>query len=117
VSIKHRGHHPEASTHGYDFKGPKIAIPESGDVYPMADVPPGGFNDKDSTAFDRQYSQLLRQLEAAWQEGNGDGTSTNLEKAISAMGALQTSARQLLKKGKPAKPGPGIVGPSFQYRP
>jgi hypothetical protein len=103
---------------GYDFKGPKIAVPGPQDVYPMADVPRGGFGDKDSDAFDRQYTQLLSQLEGAWQEANGDGSSIKLNDAINiAMPALQNAAIALLKKGKKAKTGPGIVGPSFQYRP
>jgi hypothetical protein len=98
----------------YDFKGDPIAVPGVNDIYPMADVPPGGFTQ--SFPFDTQYSQLLKQLQDAWREGHGDKSSTNLADAINnGMPNLTTAARALLSQKLPAPGGVGIVGPSFQF--
>jgi hypothetical protein len=100
----------------YDFHGPAIKVPSEADVFPMADVPKGGFGA--AKDFDSSYSNLLRQLQKAWQEGNGDGTSTNMDTAMNvSMPALTTEAQALLLKLIPAPGGLGIVGPSFQYTP
>jgi hypothetical protein len=98
----------------YDFQGDPIAVPGVNDIYPMADVPQGGFTE--SKPFDKQYSQLLKHLQDAWREGLGDGSSANLADAINnGMPNLTTTARALLNQGIPAPGGIGIIGPSFQF--
>ena len=58
------------------------------------------------------------ELEAAWREGNNDGTSTNLSNSVeNSMSDLKQAGRDLLGQQIPAPDGSGIVGPSFQFRP
>lgn len=103
-----------AAPHGYDFMGKEVLVPRPDDVFPMADVPPGGF--ADSKDFDMQYSGLLQKLQEAWSVGTAMGTNLLKEAIKIDMRALANSATTLLKAGKPAPGGFGIVGPSFQFR-
>jgi hypothetical protein len=82
-----------------------LPFPPTGDIYPMAPVPRGGYpNVPESVAFDQLYSQMLGQLQKAWE--NGDPTA--LEDAIDSMRGLQDAAVAIL-----ALPSGGY-GPAFQ---
>ena len=73
---------------------------EIGEVRPMAEIPPGGYKPEDVSAqvgqmlldFDRTYTQMLNQLQTAWESGN----ATSLSTAIGTMIAMQTKGTALM---------------------
>lgn len=87
------------------YKGEEIPFPENEDVWPVAEIPRGGY--EESQDFDVLYSNLLRQLEAAWQ-----GT-VGLSEAIYIMYAMGEPALKLMSTPLPS--GKGNYGPSFLW--
>ena len=88
--------------HHWAYDGTPIPFP---DVYPMAEVPAGGY--PESRAFDELYTSVLNLLQAAWEQGS----QAQLGQAIGAMFKLAAPARELMQKPRPD--GKGNFGPSF----
>ena len=88
--------------HHWAYDGTPIPFP---DVYPMAEVPPGGY--PESRAFDELYTSVLNLLQDAWQQGS----QAQLNQAVGAMFKLAAPARELMQKPRPD--GKGNFGPSF----
>lgn len=89
-------------------------------VWPMADIPPGGYAQFDvpDTAtwnlivqFDRAYSDMLRNLEWTWIHGGDDYFSA----AVGLMAQMTAKGRQLMQRSKPD--GSGNYGPCFRFVP
>ena len=91
-----------------------VSFPE---VWPMAEVPPGGYQREDVEdeavwqkleEFDRQYTVMLQQIEAAW-----DGEPNQLERAVGTMFSLTPIATFLMAQEIPSKSGE-TYGPCFR---
>jgi hypothetical protein len=88
----------------FKFEGDSLPFPR---VFPMAEVPAAGY--PESHDFNVQFTLMLNQLQAAWENGNED----ELENAIDTMRTgLADSARSLIATPLPS--GNGNFGPSFQ---
>jgi hypothetical protein len=90
---------------GWKYQGEPIPFP---DVYPMAEVPPGGYPAQ-SRDFDVQFSAVLNSLQSAWAKGSQD----DLSNAITSMFNLGDLATALMKQPLPG--GHGNYGPDFRY--
>lgn len=86
------------------------------DVWPMAVVPKGGYQEKDVSAevweltynFDLTYSKMISTLQSAWAEGG----QAAMWKAIDMMFDLERYALPLMQIPRPD--GQGNYGPSFR---
>jgi hypothetical protein len=96
---------------GFKFEGDPVLFPDPSELFPMAEVPPGGYPDlPESQAFDREFGTLLSQLEQAWA---GSGPPGKLRQAIiGTMFSLASLAQPLMKKERPS--GGGNFGPDFR---
>jgi photosystem II stability/assembly factor-like uncharacterized protein len=101
----------------WSFTGAVIEPPR---VWPMADIPAGGYlreNVPDIAIaallekFDREYSNLLRTLESAWQHGD----NALLDNAVGIMLVMGRTGRQLVTKRLPD--GSANYGPCFRLVP
>ena len=93
--------------------GPPVIFPE---VYPMADIPAGGYCRADVTdtavwakieEFDNAFTTMLSQLEAAWRD-----PAASLDDAVDTMRALSGIAAYLVARPRPD--GRGNYGPCFR---
>ncbi|MEU6865835.1 ferritin-like protein [Streptomyces sp. NPDC046876] len=102
----------------WDFKGDDILLPPAS---PMARVPEGGWANSGPnaptpevqqvlSAFNKQFSTMLRTLEAAWQTGD----SEMLPAAINCMRKMRAEARKLVQMELPDGSGK-TYGPEFLY--
>jgi Ferritin-like len=87
-------------------------------VYPMADIPSGGYQGTgvppEINAFNQAYGQLLNALQAAWEVG-GDQGYEKLQDAEDLMDNLGGLAITLMKtRIDPAHPEKGNYGPTFR---
>lgn len=97
----------------WTFSGDPVPFP---DVWPMARVPFGGYAKSDVTPqvwqllekFDANFTSVLNQLQAAWQ----DGSSDSLDQAVGAMGTLRRPAVDLMQIPIPATTQ--TYGPCFR---
>lgn len=105
----------DPETRSYLWKGP-LPFPE---VYPVAQVPAGGYR-YDEVApevasqlrqFDQAYTQLLDELQAAWD----DGGQAALWRAVEWMFSLQGPARALMAIPIPGTEPVLVYGPNFHY--
>lgn len=96
----------------WSYTGKPLEFPGPDDIYPMAPIPPGGY--EESEDFDDAYSALLRKLQAAWEIGSPDG-QTLLDQAVIDMTSLYDLAKPLFEKELPDTPG-WTYGPSFVFR-
>ncbi|HEX8281925.1 MAG TPA: ferritin-like protein [Pyrinomonadaceae bacterium] len=88
------------------------AITGPGDVYPVGTVPAGGYPDNQAVqAFDQTFSQLLVQLQAAWNTGSVD----TLNDAIGMMGDLTTQAVKIMSTQIPDSNPAQNYAPDFKY--
>ncbi len=87
----------------WTYTGTPIPFP---DVYPMAQVPAGGY--PQSQDFDKAFSAMLGNLQAAWS--NGD--QSQLSAAVQAMRTLSEPARALMQIPLPDRRG--TYGPDFR---
>jgi hypothetical protein len=93
------------------YEGEPIAFP---DVYPMAPIPSGGYQDPPQEvvdglrAFNDQFATILSKLESAW----ANGRMSDLGMAVSAMFRLRSLARNLMQIPLPDKSG--VYGPDFR---
>lgn len=100
----------DALTGEWKFNGDDVEFPE---VFPMAVVPPGGYQSGDVPAdvrqaletFDHNYTDMLNRLQAAWQGGSLGG-------AVAAMFSLEEPAIELMTKE--ILNGRGNYGPCFR---
>lgn len=96
----------------WEYAGDPIPFPA---VYPMAEVPPGGWQNPPSDVAallqtaNAAYTKLLDNLQMAWQ--NGDATALN--NAINDMFDLETPAQKLMQIT--GAPSGGNWGPDFLY--
>jgi hypothetical protein len=102
----------------YSFVTP-IDFDEHRDVWPVGEVPAGGYTDvKDQEVcrllhgFNATYSQLLDFFQAAWSEHGGQA---KLVHAIAAMFELSALAKTLMAKQRPGEDK--NYGPEFRYIP
>lgn len=94
---------------GWKYEGPEIPFPKEDEIYPMAEVPMGGY--PESKEFDKLYTVVLGHLHNAWQ--NDD--PTELSSAVDVMRQLRPIAQSLMQKPLPS--GQGNFGPSFLFIP
>lgn len=108
----------------WDFTGADLPLPNA---YPMGTVPKGGWAKNPDTvpdgkvrevldAFNLTFSDLLRSLEAAWQQDNPDEASKYMVTAYAHMGSLGGYALDLMKMPLP-KDRERSYGPEFRYVP
>ncbi len=57
----------------WDYDGEPIDFPAPSEIYPMAPVPPGGY--PEGAAFDAAFSEMLRELQGAWDTGGQEMTN------------------------------------------
>lgn len=109
--------HPVTQRWGYT--GPQIPFPA---IWPMAVVPPGGYKKEDVPdpavwqlieQFDRSFTIMLTQLQAAWWEGS----PAKLGQAVGTMFGLSGPAISLMQKPLPQPDGGGNYGPCFRLVP
>ncbi|WP_338595844.1 ferritin-like protein [Saccharopolyspora sp. SCSIO 74807] len=97
------------------WAGAEVPFPEwQVDVYPMAQLPGGGWPEplpeevqRPLRAFGRTYAEVLDQLEQAWS-----GNEQALPDAIAAMRRLQQPAQELMHQ--PYRGGSYTYGPDFR---
>lgn len=95
------------------YTGADVPFP---DVYPMAEVPSGGWQDaapdvrSQLDEFNKTFTQLLTDLEAAWAPGGG---SDKLDDAIGDMVALAQLGPPLMQIPLPP-PATGNYGPEWR---
>lgn len=86
-----------------------LQVPTAADVFPMAEIPPGGF--PESRDFDLTYTELLNTLQRAWE--TGDDSIWN-DAIYGLMAELTEKARDLMQipidENDSCK---GTFGPSF----
>lgn len=110
----------DPKTGDYAFVDP-IPFDMAADVWPMAQVPEGGYQSASIVdaevrrllhGFDLAYSQLLDLLQAVWESDDGQAA---LWHAIDAMFGLEEWAKPLMQIPRPT--GGGNYGPEFRYVP
>ncbi|QFY41513.1 hypothetical protein F6R98_01810 [Candidatus Methylospira mobilis] len=101
----------------WGFHGDVVAFPS---VYPMADIPSGGYLRQDLPApvwesihaFDRCYSAMLKSLDAALTRGS----QRNLADSVMQMREMKDIGVALMKQPISANnPGCGNYGPCFRF--
>jgi hypothetical protein len=102
---------------GWGFCGNKIVFPNASGVYPMAPVPARGYpRVSTAVAFNRKYTRVLDDLQAAWSSATGG--QQYLDHAVGIMTepgstGLAGLARTLMDTPRPD--GKGNFGPDFHY--
>ena len=98
--------------------GEIVELPE---VWPMADIPLGGYTMIQDPqvarlleSFDDTYSRMLRELERVWQDPNAPFGTRDAGDPILTMLALESEAVALMQKVRPDRRG--NYGPCFRYR-
>jgi hypothetical protein len=99
-----------------EFTGTALHFPLEGAIYPMAPVPQGGYHTADADRFNQTFSNLLRNLEAAWSLDDDAQANAKLSAAIGNMYALPDIASALMST-KISPPHPETYGPGFVYIP
>ncbi len=111
IYYEHKLKKDSSAPHGWSFTGDPLPFPPENELFLMAEVPPGGYDD--SKDVDAIYTNMLKNLHYAWAEGDRD----KLTAAITGMKTLQNAAVDLLKRKLPVPNGKGIKGPCFLFRP
>jgi hypothetical protein len=105
-------------TKEWGHTGPPVLMPS---VWPMADIPDGGYRKADVPSsdvwekieqFDTTYTTMLRQLEEVWRDPNahfGDFTGND---PVLTMFSLGPIAQELMQKERPDRRG--TYGPCFR---
>ena len=90
-----------------------LPFPPPQDIFAMAPVPPGGYPAVPAAEnFDRLYTAVLDDLQAAWAGGD----QAALDSAIVKMFRLKSPARLLMNTPRDPIFGPGNYGPTFRLR-
>lgn len=74
------------------YSGDEIPFPTGADVYPMADIPEGGYDISKAKEFDQTYSEMLCYIQKAWDEVD----SEYLKKSVEKMRELKDKAQELM---------------------
>lgn len=98
----------EVSPGHWSYSGDDLPFPLPHEIYPMAPIPAAGY--PESRPFNQKYSEMLHELQSAWQFGGTTG-STHLTNAFVLMGELGPLARTLMQTE--ITPGGLTFGPSF----
>lgn len=98
----------ELSPGHWSYSGDSRPFPLQHDIYPMAPIPAAGY--PECRAFNEKYSEMLHELQLAWQFGGTTG-SAHLANAFVVMGELGPLARTLMLTE--ITPGGPTMGPSF----
>jgi hypothetical protein len=106
----------DSTTGEWHFNGDALRFP---DVWPMGEVPPGGYRKDQVTdqvwqlleQFDEGFTNMLDQLQNAWQTGDDNP----LSEAVGSMLSLRAPAVALM--GIPRSTGAGSYGPCFRLIP
>lgn len=102
------------ATGKWEFTGAPVPMPE---VWPMADIPKGGYNPADVpdaavrtllSDFDQSFTTMLDQLQGAWEGVDQD----KLSEAVTTMFDLRGTAVELMQKPLPASTE--TYGPCFR---
>ncbi|OAI57165.1 hypothetical protein AYO47_01845 [Planctomyces sp. SCGC AG-212-M04] len=106
----------DPQTNRWGHTGPPVAMPT---VWPMADIPPGGYQKADVPyssvwakieQFNAKFTTMLRQLEQVWRD-----SSVSFGEALSSMYSLTTIATELIQNESEQRPDRrGTYGPCFQ---
>ncbi|NER22442.1 MAG: hypothetical protein F6J96_17425 [Symploca sp. SIO1C2] len=99
----------ENATGNWAYSGATIPFPSDEDVYPMADVPPDGYDIPEAFDFDRIYSEMLCCIEKAWMEVD----ESHLRTAVNKMRDLQGLAQELMQI--PIDGSYETYGPCWRY--
>jgi hypothetical protein len=87
-----------------------LSFPAVAGIWPMAPVPDGGYPQQ-SAAFDAMYTQMLNQLQQAWDAGSAQSLSS----AVTSMRKLKNLALTLMQTPRPD--WQGNYGPDFRLVP
>jgi hypothetical protein len=88
-----------------------LPFPPATAIFPMAPVPPGGYPGVAAAlAFDQLYTNLLNQLQEAWEHDS----DAALDDAVTGMYALRGPAQQLMATPRDPIFGTGNYGPTFR---
>ncbi|QJW93565.1 ferritin-like domain-containing protein [Frigoriglobus tundricola] len=103
----------QVAPNDWQYTGDAVPFPRADEIYPMAPVPPAGY--ADSLPFDRKFTQMLFQLQKAWELG-GPAGGAELLSAQETMGELGDLAVRLMTT--PVAPGSAqTMGPCFRFVP
>jgi hypothetical protein len=86
----------------WSYTGRPLPFPHPDQIYPMATIPPGGY--EEAKDFDIAYTRLLRKLQSAWECGGKEGQDL-LDHAVQDMTNLFPLAKPLLEKPIPGTGG------------
>jgi rubrerythrin len=98
------------------YDGAKVPFPKKGELHPMAPVPKGGYKTKDALAFNVAFSDMLRNLQDAWELDDDNLARIRLKAAINDMQKLTPIACQLMTT-KISPSSPATYGPAFIFCP
>ncbi len=100
----------------WDYSGDELPMPRVKDnkVFSMAPIPNGGYPGI-SDHFDKLYSQVLRDMEAAWSSSNDQEGQKLLDRAIRTMANELPDLAVALMQKKISRRGRNTYGPSFRY--
>lgn len=101
---------------GWDYVGDELEMPRvaTGKVYPMAPVPFGGYPGV-SDKFDLQYSQVLREMQRAWETKDDAIGQDSINKAIRMMKDDLPELAVSLMKRRIVNHKRKTFGPSFRF--
>lgn len=113
--IFHERRLKQDSDGAWHFNGEELPLPE---VWPMAEVPEGGYQKEQVTdevwqlleQFNQSFTDMLDQLQEAWRTGN----KTHLGAAVGSMLDLSEPAEALMQIARPE--GGGNYGPCFRLK-
>jgi len=99
-----------SSTMCWSYSGDDVPFPDAQTgIFPMAMIPHGGY--AESLEFDHVYSDMLRDLQRAWNTGSSDALNRN---AVDNMKRLAGLARGLMGTTIPGGSGE-TFGPDFRF--
>lgn len=104
-------------TNQWGHTGAPVLMPA---VWPMAEIPPGGYKQADVTpevwqkiqAFDAKYVTMLGQLEGVWRDPNAPLGDYSPGDPVGTMLYLRSMAQELMQLDRPD--GLGSYGPCFR---
>lgn len=104
-------------TNTWTHTGAPVLMPQ---VWPMADIPPGGYQKVDVTSevwqkindFDATYTKMLQQLQVVWIDPNASFGDFGAGDPILTMFGLGSIAKALMQKDRPDRRG--SYGPCFR---
>ena len=98
----------------WGYTGPAVPFPADANVYPMRDVPVGGWGSSAPLGVKQvnvKYLEVLSALENAWRS-EGPAQRAEYDRSVAAMKDLYDLARDLMTV--PINGGPEVYGPDFR---